>query len=495
MARILEINPSTHGIKKKICPGWILKFILLIILLLYHPQDVNASGPKAECKVNPMLGYNHYECVGSNNEYTYTVKIIDKTNSKGYEFTQSRNDPKPIDIEFQLDVKNPSLGSLDNVAFGFAWEEGIANWKLTDDPKDRILDYQYYRWKIQTYEVHLGKILQGKIDPDSEVDFSFTITDSDSLTPYPTPIFHECDFDLISNNQNQQIYTPNSSLYIVNGNYKDSDYQKSIKDKQQIDTRITKNGSDITTGKAVFYTSKNTFEWSIGIPLQISNNFSVDDDPYTVEVNEIGNRYFTPACAKTFWITKDGIQPTLVNTPTPTPIDPAYCSDPNQCLIDHCSIPFPTHTPDCSVCAKLCKIRPTLKPLKLQKICETLEGKKYDENNECAQCLEGITLQKTLKTNDKVYGMWTAIGCVPVDFSLLLRDYVFPYGIGIGGGIAFLFFIYGTFLILTSAGNAEQVEQGKQTIVSALSGLILIIFSVLFLKIIGVDILRLPGFG
>ncbi|PIZ02749.1 hypothetical protein COY59_03020, partial [Candidatus Gottesmanbacteria bacterium CG_4_10_14_0_8_um_filter_37_24] len=68
-------------------------------------------------------------------------------------------------------------------------------------------------------------------------------------------------------------------------------------------------------------------------------------------------------------------------------------------------------------------------------------------------------------------------------------------GIGMVGGIAFLYLIYGFFLILTSGGNAEKIEQAKQIIISALSGLILIIFSVLLLKIIGTDIIRIPGFG
>lgn len=89
---------------------------------------------------------------------------------------------------------------------------------------------------------------------------------------------------------------------------------------------------------------------------------------------------------------------------------------------------------------------------------------------------------------------WTAIGCIPNDLGLLLKDYVFTYGMGIAGGIVFLYLIYGSFQVLTSAGNAERVSQGKETIVSALSGLILIIFSIFLLRVIGVDILKIPGF-
>lgn len=92
-------------------------------------------------------------------------------------------------------------------------------------------------------------------------------------------------------------------------------------------------------------------------------------------------------------------------------------------------------------------------------------------------------------------GIWTAIGCLPIDLGLLFRDYIFVYGMGIAGGIAFLYFLYGAFIILTSMGNPERIEEGKQIIVSALSGIFLIIFSVFLIGIIGVDILQLPGFG
>ena len=92
--------------------------------------------------------------------------------------------------------------------------------------------------------------------------------------------------------------------------------------------------------------------------------------------------------------------------------------------------------------------------------------------------------------------MWTAIGCLPVTgLEAFLKDYLFTFGIGIAGGIAFLYFLYGTFLFLTSAGNAEKVAQAKEIIVSALSGLLFIIFSIFLLKIVGADILRIPGFG
>lgn len=87
----------------------------------------------------------------------------------------------------------------------------------------------------------------------------------------------------------------------------------------------------------------------------------------------------------------------------------------------------------------------------------------------------------------------TAFGCVSVsgtDFVTTLLN----FGIGIAGGIAFLLIIFGGFQILTSAGNPERLNAGKELISSAITGLLMIVFSVFLLRIIGVDILGIPSF-
>lgn len=88
---------------------------------------------------------------------------------------------------------------------------------------------------------------------------------------------------------------------------------------------------------------------------------------------------------------------------------------------------------------------------------------------------------------------WSAIGCIPTDtgkfISTLLR-----FLTAAGGGIALLLMISGAFQMITSAGNPEHVKHGQQQFTSAVIGLLFIIFSVLLLKVIGVDILNLPGF-
>jgi hypothetical protein len=89
---------------------------------------------------------------------------------------------------------------------------------------------------------------------------------------------------------------------------------------------------------------------------------------------------------------------------------------------------------------------------------------------------------------------WTAIGCVPTTPDGLIRTFL-GFGAGIAGGIAFLLILFGGLQIMTSAGNPEQLNGGKDLVTAAITGLLLIIFSVFILRLIGYDILRIPGFG
>jgi hypothetical protein len=89
----------------------------------------------------------------------------------------------------------------------------------------------------------------------------------------------------------------------------------------------------------------------------------------------------------------------------------------------------------------------------------------------------------------------TAIG--PIDPSNLQGFIQSLLGIafGVAGGIAFLLMLFGSFQIMTSSGNPEKMKAGSELITSALTGLLFIIFSVFILKLIGVTILQIPGFG
>jgi hypothetical protein len=91
-------------------------------------------------------------------------------------------------------------------------------------------------------------------------------------------------------------------------------------------------------------------------------------------------------------------------------------------------------------------------------------------------------------------GIQTAIGCIPTNPSGLISA-ITRLLTGVGGGIALLLMIFGAFRMITSQGNPDAIKEGSEQFTSALIGLLFIVFAVLLLKIIGVDILGLPGFG
>jgi len=87
----------------------------------------------------------------------------------------------------------------------------------------------------------------------------------------------------------------------------------------------------------------------------------------------------------------------------------------------------------------------------------------------------------------------TAIGCIPVGNLSSFTGFLLGWGVGIGGGIAFILIVISGFMIMTASGNPERLQAGKELMTSAIMGLIMLIFSVFILKIIGVDILGISG--
>jgi len=103
----------------------------------------------------------------------------------------------------------------------------------------------------------------------------------------------------------------------------------------------------------------------------------------------------------------------------------------------------------------------------------------------------------SIKTAQKINSVVLATSNEEVTVSYLSSkvNNIVTYAMGIGGLIAFILIIVGAFQIILSAGNPDRVKAGKEMITSAIAGLLLIIFSVFILKIIGYDILEIPGFG
>jgi len=91
-------------------------------------------------------------------------------------------------------------------------------------------------------------------------------------------------------------------------------------------------------------------------------------------------------------------------------------------------------------------------------------------------------------------GIWTGLGCMQGDVQSFIQDTVLRMGIGIAGGISLLCIMFAAFQMQTSAGNAEKLKKAQELLTNCIMGLMVIIFSTLILKIIGVDILQIPGF-
>jgi hypothetical protein len=88
----------------------------------------------------------------------------------------------------------------------------------------------------------------------------------------------------------------------------------------------------------------------------------------------------------------------------------------------------------------------------------------------------------------------TAIGCISTNASNggFIKS-ILAVTIGLSGAIALILMLYGTFIITTSAGIPDKLNQGKDIINSAITGLVFIILSVILLQLIGVNLIGLPG--
>jgi hypothetical protein len=87
----------------------------------------------------------------------------------------------------------------------------------------------------------------------------------------------------------------------------------------------------------------------------------------------------------------------------------------------------------------------------------------------------------------------TAIGPVSTDPQAFVKK-IFSVVLGLAGGIALILIIISGYKYMFSQGNPETIKGATEQLTSAIVGLLFIIFSFVILQIIGVDILKIPGF-
>lgn len=158
---------------------------------------------------------------------------------------------------------------------------------------------------------------------------------------------------------------------------------------------------------------------------------------------------------------------------------------------------------------------PTALPRSIEcNACGYCKGKKEPGNLEgCMKCLyPNMTLEETLAANPPSYlppkpktgAYYSQLGCIDVGIAgftdssasggvlnVILNRLLFP----ITGVLALVSIIYGAFLVMTAQGNAEQVARGRKWIMGAIVGVIFTYGSILLIRIIGGDVLKIPGLG
>lgn len=120
--------------------------------------------------------------------------------------------------------------------------------------------------------------------------------------------------------------------------------------------------------------------------------------------------------------------------------------------------------------------------------CNPQNNPKPPNWNDCKRCLYD---ERGKEATGSYYTVFGCLSTRPERFVKSTLTIVF----GAAGGIAFLAVLAGSAVVLMSAGNPERIQLGKDMITSSIFGLLLIIFSVFLLRVVGFDILKIPGFG
>ncbi|GIW63412.1 MAG: hypothetical protein KatS3mg091_214 [Patescibacteria group bacterium] len=151
--------------------------------------------------------------------------------------------------------------------------------------------------------------------------------------------------------------------------------------------------------------------------------------------------------------------------------------------------------------------------------CEGVSGTQVPSDwKSCAECLyadvyggnvpdepDGKTLIIDQETKEpparKKGAIYTFLGCINTNLSSFEESGAAVEVVGsilniifrLVGVAAFVYLIYGGFIILTSSGNPEKISYGKRIIIRALIGLFISLFSVFIVRFIG-QLLDLPMF-
>lgn len=97
-------------------------------------------------------------------------------------------------------------------------------------------------------------------------------------------------------------------------------------------------------------------------------------------------------------------------------------------------------------------------------------------------------------TNGDCKSIVTALGKIDVSSPTDFIAKAFGILLSFAGGIALIIIIFSGYRLLISQGDPEKVKNARETLTSAIVGLLFIIFSIVILQVIAIDIFHIPGF-
>lgn len=89
----------------------------------------------------------------------------------------------------------------------------------------------------------------------------------------------------------------------------------------------------------------------------------------------------------------------------------------------------------------------------------------------------------------------TALGDIDVSKPENFITTVFTFILGIGGAATLILLIYAGYVFMTSRGDKQKIQGARETIISAITGLIFIVLAIAILGFLGATLFDIPGFG
>ena len=257
----------------------------------------------------------------------------------------------------------------------------------------------------------------------------------------PKPLANTCQLEVQNTNREKLVFANNNtSLIVVGTGIDDGGQGYSLTLNGEVKTSFTEIIGDF--GSMGLSDGPPEFTYNLG-PLEVKD--------YTLAVKQYDSNIIL--CSMSLPIYQDGTQPTPFSQVTRPPDQDGYIS---------------SSVVDIAVTIPLCD---SITDPDLKSKCQACEG-----------------------SGTVIGGVWTGLGCLPTNFSGIVGS-IFTLFSGLMGGLVFLCLVSNGIKIMSSRGNPEALKKGQEAITACLVGFVVLALSILFLKIVGVDILQIPGWS